>query len=52
MIVKQAHVHKFDKQRIIPVLLTSGRYKAKDLIKQRVCKCGKAESYDLERTVL
>jgi hypothetical protein len=48
---KQSHVHKFDKPSTKKVLLNSGLKTAIDIIKLRVCSCGKTEAYDLERTI-
>lgn len=46
---KTGHVHKYIAKKSIKIPLAAGRKTAVDLIKQRVCKCGKTQAYDLER---
>lgn len=58
------HKHKFDKLKTRKVLLhneseklmdhaaTGGLTTAVDTLKQRVCICGKSETYDMERLVV
>lgn len=58
---KQPHVHKFDNPQTKKVPLHNYVFEEgktiKDLItgvdnlKQRICKCGAAETYSLERTL-
>lgn len=43
------HVHKFIKLAEKKVPLSVGRKTGTDLIKLRVCECGKTQAYDLER---
>lgn len=46
---KNKHVHKFDKLVEQTILVSSGLKTAKDKLKQRKCKCGKLQTYDMER---
>ena len=46
------HVHKFDQKITKKVLLSAGTKSGFDLLKQRKCKCGAVQTYDLERTKL
>lgn len=55
---KAEHLHKFEKTATQKVMLYKGTNNSNggsvtgtDLIKMRVCKCGKAQAYDLERTL-
>ena len=59
--MKTEHIHKFELRKK-PVLLSKYRYEdgeikyvnttARDTLKQFVCKCGKVETVDLERTAV
>ena len=48
------HKHKFEHTAAKNVMLykgSKGGVAGKDTIKMLVCKCGKTQAYDLERTV-
>lgn len=47
----EAHKHKFEPQEEqVKLYETSGVASATDTLKQRVCACGRKETYDLERS--
>lgn len=58
---KAAHLHKFEHPATQTIMLYDHRkvegqkiapgIAGKDVIKLRVCKCGKSQAYDLERTI-
>lgn len=53
----EPHMHKYIRSGTQKVLVTKitghgGTPSASDLIKLRVCKCGKTEAYDLVRTII
>ncbi len=48
----EPHIHKYEELVEQKVLLSAGSKTAQDTLKQRKCKCGKVETYDLERRVV
>lgn len=48
--VKTTHVILYDYRNVDNVVKEPG-VAAKDTIKYRICKCGKTEAFDLERTI-
>lgn len=53
---QKEHFHKFEKKATQKVVLykntgQGASVTGTDLIRMRVCKCGKSEAYDLERTI-